>query len=219
MKKSLILVVFICILLSSCNFSESKINKLEKAVTNWNYKEAKEILKELDEVPDKLTVEQGIRIGDIIINACEAGGVALYLEEERDFDEWEEFLDYIDECDNIVLSSHQITKMEEIAHAGEEYWEKIIEEKKDSKEEMNSKKEKVDVDAVLDQLESKIKKLQKLDKKRDDDKYDAIEDEIYDLMDTLDDCDMTSVQEKRYDRLDDEFDRLDDGLDDEDDEW
>ena len=43
--------------------------------------------------------------------------------------------------------------MEEIAHAGEEYWEKIIEEKKDSKEEMNSKKEQEEkLEGLLDEF-------------------------------------------------------------------
>lgn len=40
------------------------------------------------------------------------------------------------------------------------------------------------------------------------DEYDDLEDQIMNLMDKIEDLDMSSAQESRYDKLDARFDRL-----------
>jgi len=61
-------------------------------------------------------------------------------------------------------------------------------------------------DILLNQLEVMINQLAQLDEWSD--AYDVKEDQILDLMDKIDDLDMSSAQESRYENLDNKFDNL-----------
>jgi len=73
-----------------------------------------------------------------------------------------------------------------------------------AKEALNGKSS-AEVDAMLNKLENMLNKFEKMDDLSDE--YDEMEDKILNLMDEIDDCNLTPAQEKKYDKLDNRFDR------------
>lgn len=84
-------------------------------------------------------------------------------------------------------------------------------------------KTNVNVDALLDEMESLLDKIATLSLASS--AYDRVEDQIFDITDILDYADMSSSQESRYERLEDRFDKMEsadddeDSWDDSDDDW
>lgn len=71
---------------------------------------------------------------------------------------------------------------------------------------VTSAKTSVDIDAMLNQVESMLTRLSRM--KYDSDEYFDLADRIDDLLDKIDTYDLSPAQERRIERLDDRFDEI-----------